>query len=230
MGDPFEKMFGCCFFYFYFLGGGCKKAYNYFSCSKTCCKYSWNNYFIVFFQSNEKTAKVEKKQLTNVELKKWHQKKSCHNTDPPQQAHWFRIILSKHDTVQNHHTNRDTTHHFSLCICSVIFSPISDHQYPVGSRLTSYFGKDGCLGDQCHDIILRHLDISQLPPEARRSFVELEEWNSMSDAQRLARCRGWGMDGPRDGGKRGENMGKTWRILSNQVDKLVVYDRLIKKF
>jgi hypothetical protein len=38
------------------------------------------------------------------------------------------------------------------------------------------------------------------------------------------------MDGPRDGGKRGENMGKTWRILSNQVDKLVVYDRLIKIF
>ena len=29
--------------------------------------------------------------------------------------------------------------------------------------------------------------------------------------------------------KRGENMGKTWSILSNQVDKLVVYDRLIKK-
>eukprot|EP00435_Cladocopium_sp_Y103_P034077 s2715_g8.t1 len=54
--------------------------------------------------------------------------------------------------------------------------------------LTSYFGKDGSPGDQCHDIILRHLDLGQLPEEAQRSFVALEEWNSMSDAQRLARC------------------------------------------
>jgi hypothetical protein len=34
--------------------------------------------------------------------------KTWHNTDPPQQLHWVRIILRKLDTIQNHHTNRDT--------------------------------------------------------------------------------------------------------------------------
>ena len=41
--------------------------------------------------------------------KKWPQKTKCHNTDPPQQVHWVRIILGKLDTIQYPHTNRDTT-------------------------------------------------------------------------------------------------------------------------
>ena len=41
--------------------------------------------------------------------KTWPQKKPWHDTDPPQQLHWVRIILGKLDTIQNHHTNQDTT-------------------------------------------------------------------------------------------------------------------------
>ena len=40
----------------------------------------------------------------------WPQKKhTWHNTDPPQQLHWFRIILEKLATIPAHHTNRDAT-------------------------------------------------------------------------------------------------------------------------
>lgn len=36
-------------------------------------------------------------------------KKTCHNTDSPQQFHWVRIIFGKLDTIQYPHTNGDTT-------------------------------------------------------------------------------------------------------------------------
>ena len=36
-------------------------------------------------------------------------KKPWHNSVPPQQLHWVRIILGKLDTIQYPHTNRDTT-------------------------------------------------------------------------------------------------------------------------
>ena len=54
--------------------------------------------------------------------------------------------------------------------------------------LTTYFGKDGMPGDQCHDIMLRHLDTSDLPHEVPQTFRELDEWNNISEAERLARC------------------------------------------
>jgi hypothetical protein len=41
--------------------------------------------------------------------KMYQEKKTCHNTDSPQQFHWVRIILGKLDTIQYPHTNRDTT-------------------------------------------------------------------------------------------------------------------------
>ena len=34
----------------------------------------------------------------------WPQKTKCNNTDPPQQAHWVRIILGKLDIIQYPHT------------------------------------------------------------------------------------------------------------------------------
>ena len=37
------------------------------------------------------------------------QKKTWQTTDPPQQLHWFKIILGKLDTIQNHPTDRDAT-------------------------------------------------------------------------------------------------------------------------
>lgn len=43
-------------------------------------------------------------------------------------------------------------------------------------------------GDQCHDIMLRHLDTSDLPHEVPQTFRELDEWNNISEAERLARC------------------------------------------
>lgn len=54
-------------------------------------------------------------------------------------------------------------------------------------RLTTYYGKDGHLGDQCHDIILKHLDTSKLP-EVATSFHELNAWNFLSEKERLASC------------------------------------------
>ena len=45
-----------------------------------------------------------KNQKKQIMLKKWPQKRVWHNTDPPQQAHWVRIILGKLDTIQYLHT------------------------------------------------------------------------------------------------------------------------------
>ncbi|CAK9053393.1 Cytosolic 5'-nucleotidase 3A (7-methylguanosine phosphate-specific 5'-nucleotidase) (7-methylguanosine nucleotidase) (Cytosolic 5'-nucleotidase 3) (Cytosolic 5'-nucleotidase III) (cN-III) (Pyrimidine 5'-nucleotidase 1) (P5'N-1) (P5N-1) (PN-I) [Durusdinium trenchii] len=54
--------------------------------------------------------------------------------------------------------------------------------------LTTYFGKDGQLGDQCHDIILHHLDLSEVSPEVAQTLRELNEWNHITESERMARC------------------------------------------
>lgn len=43
------------------------------------------------------------------------------------------------------------------------------------------------MGDQCHDIILRHLDLQPQPEEVQRIVRGFDEWNSISPAERLAR-------------------------------------------
>lgn len=55
-------------------------------------------------------------------------------------------------------------------------------------RLTTYFGKDGLPGDQCHDIMLRRFDgAMSLPDEVKQTFRDFDEWNSITAAERLAR-------------------------------------------
>ena len=72
------------------------------------------------------------------------------------------------------------------------FRDVGPHRLMViadfDQTLTTYFGKDGQPGDQCHDIMLRHLGDPGLPREVLQTLRDLEEWNSMTDAQRLAQC------------------------------------------
>ena len=56
-----------------------------------------------------KKSKREKQNKQHAEQKNGIRKKAWHNTDPLQQWHWVKIILGKLDTIQNPHTNRDTT-------------------------------------------------------------------------------------------------------------------------
>ena len=53
-----------------------------------------------------KTPKVNKNKSKTMLDQCWHQEKSYHNTDPPQQLHGD---LGKLDTIQNQSTYRDTT-------------------------------------------------------------------------------------------------------------------------
>mmetsp|Transcript_8100 Transcript_8100/g.18949 ORF Transcript_8100/g.18949 Transcript_8100/m.18949 type:complete len:297 (+) Transcript_8100:49-939(+) len=53
--------------------------------------------------------------------------------------------------------------------------------------LTSYTGRDGLPGEQCHGIMLKHLDTTPLP-EVSKVFRELEEWERMTEPERMAKC------------------------------------------
>ena len=70
-------------------------------------------------KNEEPKIKFWKKQLENMLntehagklLKKTENmlNKTWHNSGPPQQFHWARIILGKLDTIADPHTNRRTT-------------------------------------------------------------------------------------------------------------------------
>ena len=49
-----------------------------------------------------KKNKSENKQLNAEQKNGLRKKKNWHNTDPPQQLHWFRIILGTLDTESPH--------------------------------------------------------------------------------------------------------------------------------
>jgi hypothetical protein len=66
-----------------------------------------HNIICLYVQIKLNTSKSENK-IKQIAEKNGLRNK-CHNTVPPQQLHWFRIILGKLDTIQYPHTNRDTT-------------------------------------------------------------------------------------------------------------------------
>ena len=87
--------------------------YIYFVCAKISCKYSLNNWLIMLHKM--KKTKSEKKHAE----KNRPQKKTWHNTGPPNHLHKFWIILEKLDTIPTHGTNQDPT----LYVYGLKFAP-----------------------------------------------------------------------------------------------------------
>lgn len=55
--------------------------------------------------------------------------------------------------------------------------------------LTSTRGRDGAHGDQCHEVLLRYLDLDQ-PAGLRERLTPLIEWDSLPEPQKMALCGG----------------------------------------
>mmetsp|Transcript_17217 Transcript_17217/g.35470 ORF Transcript_17217/g.35470 Transcript_17217/m.35470 type:complete len:296 (+) Transcript_17217:25-912(+) len=53
--------------------------------------------------------------------------------------------------------------------------------------LTRYVGSDGLPGDQCHQIVMKHLDTTLLP-EVGAIFRDLNAWDRLTEAQRMEKC------------------------------------------
>ena len=70
----------------------------------------WKTCWESNLKNAEKTEKCWKQLLNNAE-QNWQKcwKKTWHNTRPPKQLHWFRIILEKLATIQYTHTSQGST-------------------------------------------------------------------------------------------------------------------------